>query len=297
MKKLDQLQNFFTKGITTSCQMLLRCPTTLLLLLLWILLSNTAFTQCPNCSNYQEFMQTGKSYFNKAQYGKALTEFQAAQVAARICDCNSSELAIYIKRAFKGIEQQKEAAIAAQKRAEAAENEAKKALEATQKAQAEAEKAKTEAQTNLAKASKLVNAFYFYGDRFALAYGRNNNTNYKEKFYFIDKDGDFEERLGVWDKAEQFDYTGYSKIKAGGTDYLLDTLGVKYKVAYKLEQLTQKMEALDLRGTALDSFPMSILAYPKLQVLILDGEYEKNNKIIIPTRISQLRQLKTLSLN
>ena len=67
------------------------------------------------------------------------------------------------------------------------------------------------------EANKLINAFYFAYDRFAVAYGEQadslENTK-KMVFYFINKNGNPVKKLGVWDKVEQFDeYTDLAKVE------------------------------------------------------------------------------------
>ena len=101
-------------------------------------------------------------------------------------------------------------------------------------------------------------------------------------------------------KAEYFDETGFTKVKRDGVDYLLDTLGNEYRVAYTIKDLLKypSMVALDTRGTKLDSFPTAILNHKTLEVLILNGGYHpyENNFDIIPDAINQL-PLKSLQLH
>jgi Leucine-rich repeat (LRR) protein len=174
-------------------------------------------------------------------------------------------------------------------RIEKAERVAKDEAEKAKKALAESEKQKQIATENLQKANKLINAFYFAYDRFALAFK-------DRRFYFIDKNGDKVEKLGEWEKAEQFEYSGFAKVKKKENekllDFLLDTLGNSYRVAYKITDLSPEIKALDLTGTKLDSFPTEILAYTQLAVLILNETYLKT----LPTEIGKLQNLKNLQL-
>lgn len=129
----------------------------------------------------------------------------------------------------------------------------------------EAEIAKAETQQALDKAEKLVNAFYFYADRFALAFK-------DDKFYFIDKNGDEVAKLGKWDKAEQFDLRrGLAKVEMKRDDmsgknrekrdstksvaFLLYTLGNTCQVAYDVKNLGPEITALDLSEKELDVLP------------------------------------------
>lgn len=149
----------------------------------------------------------------------------------------------------------------------------------------EAETAKEEARASYQKAQKLVNAFYFYEDRFALAFKN-------DKFYFIDKNGDEVEKLGQWEKAEQFDRRGFAKIKNYKEDYLLDTLGNRYLVAYNLADLNENITALDLSEQDLEEIPALVFDYPQLKILLLSS-----NKItIFPEQIKKLENLIFLDL-
>ncbi len=155
------------------------------------------------------------------------------------------------------------------------------------------EKQKQIADENLQKAKKLINAFYFAYDRFALAFKDN-------KFYFIDKNGDKVEKLGEWNKAEQFseNRNSFTKVWKENKEYYLDTLGNSYRVAYKIEDLSSEIKALDLSGTKLNSFPNEVLKYTQLEVLILNGGYlNKNNFKTLPAAISNLFNLKVLQLS
>ena len=116
----------------------------------------TAQSECPQCPNYDQFMKQGRSLLEKKDYSKALTEFQAAQVAARACKCTTNAPAEYINKVFSGLKQQKEAAIAAQQRAEKAEQTAKQERNRTQQALKETEQAKADTQAALTKLKKTA---------------------------------------------------------------------------------------------------------------------------------------------
>lgn len=130
---------------------------------------------------------------------------------------------------------------------------AEKAEKATKTALVEVEKQKEVAQTNLDKANKLINAFYFYDDKFALAYGGDFSYHkHSNVFQFMDKDGNIAYELGEWDKAEQFEKeTGFAKVKKGNREYILDTLGNKYDVSYSLTNMDSSIVALDLSDVIL----------------------------------------------
>lgn len=83
------------------------------------------------------------------------------------------------------------------------------------------------------KYEKLIKAFYFYKERFALAY----KDGY---FYFMDKAGNRVNKLGTWTEAGQFDSKGFAKVKRMGfknTFYYLDTSGNKFRGIFDNEEL------------------------------------------------------------
>lgn len=150
--------------------------------------------------------------------------------------------------------------------ADRAKRQAQAALAATQQARLRADSA-------LQQANRLINAFYFYADRFALAYGeKEGQYGRKDRvFYFIDKNGEEVPKLGRWAGAEQFDGRGFVKVKKDEgnwnkpvlVDYLLDTLGRSYRVAYDLPSLDPAITALDLAGKSLDSIPLHVAVAPQ----------------------------------
>jgi Leucine-rich repeat (LRR) protein len=148
-----------------------------------------------------------------------------------------------------------------------------------------------------AKNEKLINAFYFYDGKFAVAFGKDKE-NYRNVFYFIDKEGNRVERLlGEYKEANNFDYDGWAYVsKEDGKEYLLDTLGNTYRVAYNLSDLSPEIEALDLRNKSQNNFPIQALQYPNLKVLMIDNSYGYKGKIAIPMQINYLRNLTFLKL-
>ncbi|MBK8965342.1 MAG: WG repeat-containing protein [Lewinellaceae bacterium] len=151
--------------------------------------------------------------------------------------------------------------------------------------QVKAEQEKTAAA--LGKANKLIDAFYFYDEKFALAF---KDANY----YFIDKNGDPVTKLGQWETAEQFDGRGYAKVKKRGdnANYLLDTLGNRYKVAYQINELGPEITALDLSDKQLTQIPEAVFQQAQLKVLLLNN----NNLASLPIEIGRLSNLTCLDL-
>lgn len=168
----------------------------------------------------------------------------------------------------------------------------------TQKEKAEQAKknainAEDSTQTALVHAKKLINAFYFYHGNLALAQGSN------KAYGFIDKNGDAAINY-LYKNVEQFDYSGFAKVKkvVGGrtkktVDYLIDTAGLEYTVAYNLEDLNERVVALDLRNQYLGKFPAEIFKYPQLQIILFGHNYIKE----LPAEIGQLKNLKNLDLS
>jgi len=129
----------------------------------------------------------------------------------------------------------------------------------------------------LAKAEKLVNAFYFYKGRFALAYGETlgPGKKYRKYFYFIDKEGNEVEKLGQWLEAEQFDNRGYAKVRQDDSkgklfSYLLDTTGVATRVAYNWQLLDENVLALDMSNLGITDLPFQIFESTNLEKLLLN---------------------------
>lgn len=89
----------------------------------------------------------------------------------------------------------------------------------------------------------------------------------------------------------------FAKAFRRGTDYLVDTRGNEYRVAYSIADLHDGITALDLSSERLDSFPSKILSYTNLKVLILDASlrYGKYNRKGLPSQIEQLHNLVYLS--
>ncbi|MCL2042068.1 MAG: leucine-rich repeat domain-containing protein [Bacteroidales bacterium] len=155
-------------------------------------------------------------------------------------------------------------------------------------------KQKDEISIAYAKAEKLINAFYFYENKFALAYGSKGKYE-SNVFYFIDKDGDAVEKLGWWHKAEQFnENTGFAKvIDDEETVYLLDTLGNTYKYSNKIDELDDTIEALDLSRQNLYNLPERIEKFTNLKYLNLNG----NDIIKLPAEMGNLTNLTDLYLH
>lgn len=148
----------------------------------------------------------------------------------------------------------------------------------------------------LVQVGKLFDNLYFYKDQVALIYGKNMKRD-GNAYYFINNNGDQITWLQEWDRAEQFDMSGFAKVRKDGRDYLLHITGREYPVTYTLDTINPGISAVDLRGTRLDSFPVTILKHPQLKVLILNGTPDNNNNLkSLPPEISRLDNLQFLYL-
>ena len=127
------------------------------------------------------------------------------------------------------------------------------------------------------------------------------------KYAFTDLQGNLIEKLGTWDEIEYFNIyrrqlsdREFVAVWEDSKEYYLDTLGNAYRVAHELsDPPNSKIQALDLydHKQRFDTFPMEVLQYPNLQVLIIDGHYRDiNNFTTLPAEIVQLKALRFLSL-
>ena len=95
-----------------------------LILITSLLPADETCSDCSDCERFVAFMDAGKGYMKNGDYYEALREFQAAQVAARVCGCTSTKPADLIKEAINGLQKQKEDAIRLAKENEIQKNRA-----------------------------------------------------------------------------------------------------------------------------------------------------------------------------
>lgn len=264
-----------------------------------LLCANVAFTQ--NSNEYQKIIQRGKDALKKEDYQAAILKYRAAEAAD---PSKKEEVNALIDAVFVEIEKKRVQAEEAKKRAEKAEKEAflqtqkaQKASAETEKALRKAEEAKKQAENALietqkqksiadsafAGAKKLVDAFYFYDDKFALAFK-------DDKFYFMDKKANKISKLGEWAKAEQFDWRGFAKVgadKTGEKYSLMDTLANVHPFTSKIEDLKEEITALDLTGKTLGTETDTVWTQKQLKVLFLNSLYIDS----LPPKIGQLENL------
>jgi Leucine-rich repeat (LRR) protein len=140
------------------------------------------------------------------------------------------------------------------------------------------------ADSALTLANKIIDAFYFYKDSFALAFK-------DDKYGFINKKGEVVIPY-EYEEALPFDNSGHAWVKRWDGAYLLDTKGVEYRLATELNKLDSNVVALDLRDQELDTFPEMILENPQLKILLLS----KNHLTTLPEGLRKLTNLQSLNL-
>lgn len=166
------------------------------------------------------------------------------------------------------------------------ENEKAKALREKQKAedaQTDAELARNDAEKALAKTTRIINAFYFYEEQFALAYKNN-------KYGFINKDGEVVIDY-KYEEAAPFDYTGLARVKRENQFYLIDNKKTEYELSTNTI-IVPSTKALDLSNQQLTELPETVLSSTQLEILLLNG----NEIRYIKPSISRMHKLSRLYL-
>ncbi|MBL7774789.1 MAG: WG repeat-containing protein, partial [Saprospiraceae bacterium] len=160
------------------------------------------------------------------------------------------------------------------------------ALAKERQARATADSLLRELQEEEAVNRKIVEASYFYGGRFALAFdGR--------RYGYIDKLGEPSIPFD-YETATPFDATtGFARVSRGGARFLLDTFRREYRLAEDLHQLGPDIRAVDLSHKNLAFFPEELLRYKdSLQILFLQG----NRMTRLPAEIGGMRRLQWLDV-
>lgn len=140
------------------------------------------------------------------------------------------------------------------------------------------------------RAEAVLNKIYFYQDRFGLAYEQG-------KYGFIDKS--LRTRISFrYYEAMPFDYTGFAwakRLEDGQKQlqFVIDTLGNEYPLAYDVADLTDSTTALDLRNRDLDALPTEVFRHSQLKILMLAG----NQLNTLPPEIGNLKGLIFLGLS
>jgi len=204
-----------------------------------------------HAQDYISAMQQGKLFYNNQNYILALENFDQALESAS-SQMNKDDAKLWKSNSLKSLKK------------------LQKELE---------QKIKTN-ETELKYSKSLIDAFYFYEGKIALAFK-------DEKYGFIDKSG----RLIIdykYDHATNFDaITGFAKVTINKIHYLIDTAGHEYQLAETTQALTGEIEALDISKSQLNSLSRDIFNYPKLKVLI----FSNNNISVLPPEITRLKEL------
>ena len=141
------------------------------------------------------------------------------------------------------------------------------------------------ANTALQIAENIINAFYFYDGKFALAYKN-------KKYGFIDKTENIKIEY-KYTEALPFNWrTGLSKVKRDNKYFLIDTIGTEYLLAENVNELTSKTEALDLSYQYLTEIPDTVFNFTQLKILLLND----NKLTSLPREIENLTNLTYLNL-
>ncbi|MEL6853239.1 MAG: WG repeat-containing protein, partial [Bacteroidota bacterium] len=248
-----------------------------------LLLSLLLLTSLLPAQTCLPILQDAQRAYNRGQLKQALTILQKAE----ICDIDNQIIQQRQRlqgRIFAAIDRQRVEAVEAKAEAEVARQ--------------EAEQARLRSDSSLAVANKLIDQLYFYEGKFGLTL-KNIGTefNLKYRYGFINQNGD-EVIPFQFEEATPFSVEdGFARVKKGGKDYLLDTLGTTYLLANSLADLTLKKEALDLHEAIPDSLPEDIGRFQGLRVLLAYSSYGKRKLKHLPASIGRLANLQIVDLS
>ncbi|MEO1715338.1 MAG: leucine-rich repeat domain-containing protein, partial [Bacteroidota bacterium] len=242
-----------------------------LLVFAFLCLSTTLLAQ----STYQEAIDQGDAALKRGAYKVALNKYFAADAFAEVLPDKTLKKAAVkkkINRVFDRIEGLKDQA---------------------EKTALELQLTKDSMQVALNQAQKLIDAFYFYEDKYALAFGQQDSLSLPG-FYFIDEKGNRQYQLGTWLKADLFNEHGYATVMDFIPEkYWLDTVGNIYRLAEGLNEVDSLTMAADFYSQQLESIPDSIWDFHHLRMLDLSW----NPIQAISPKISQLHKLQWLNLS
>jgi len=184
-------------------------------------------TKCSDCPKYESFMKQGEAFLKDSTYDLALTEFQAAQIAAKICNCNPPEPSAKILLAFAGIRGQRDAALASQRRAEILEIEARKNLIAAEQNAKDAKHQAALLDTAL--------SYFFQNDSADVAWGFHFFT---KKYGIINRDGKVLGDGFIWDNAMPFN-EDYAIAEKNDSLWFVNKLGYTISEGYESIQKSE----------------------------------------------------------
>ena len=152
-----------------------------------------------------------------------------------------------------------------------------------------------QAQVEEAQTKRVFSLLYFYKGRFALA-------TKGDKYGFIDKKGNtriefeydfalpFEEEIGL---AKVKCRLNRADAASPLVDFLVDSLGTKYRYTTDIQALTPEITALDLRNQHLAEIPEIVFTQKQLKILLLNHNQLQN----FSPKLAQLSSLEILNVN
>ncbi len=141
------------------------------------------------------------------------------------------------------------------------------------------------------KNERIIDAFYFYDNRFGLVVQKKGPID-EIKYGYIDKEGEVKIDY-LYDEATPFDeYDGYALVKRINNEYLLDTLKQEYQLSNDIDNLDKNTNALDLRNNQFSAIPPIVFDQSQLKILLLNSNYLP----VLDNRIGNLTALQHLDL-
>ena len=242
-------------------------------------------------AQYQVAYKQAKAQERKGLYYKAILSYNAAAVSRdkpanndlekRINFCASKLNGLKIE-AEKAKNEAQKALMEAKEQKKRAEQEKQNA----EKALIEAKKQKKLANEANNKAQKIIDAFYFYDDKFALAYK-------SQRFGFIDKQGNVKINYQYQEALPFNPKTGLARVVSEYDSYLIDTMGVQYGLVKNVEELCTFVKAIDLKLNELKKMPAEIFKNQQLEMIF----FNNNSLTKLPPEIGNLEYLKILDVN
>lgn len=284
--------------------------------------------------HYTSLMTTAKSLIEQSQpnYKKALATYSAARISAKDCKLDKDKeidgaiAAIFeqingqrqialkgeketkelLKQTQVSMQEAKEATSIAEqalkeadeqrKKAENARNAAIQSLQVAKESRSKTLIALEEAKAVHAVSQKIVDAFYFYDDKLALA---SRDEFMGAEYGYINKEGEvvidyqygdatpFDPRLGLATVWAEYITPTYDP-------YFLDETGAMFLLAEGIDAVVEETQALILRGNEAKKFPEDIIELaPDLQMVLLEDVDLKE----LPKGLKSITNLKFLSLH
>lgn len=261
------------------------------LLSIVILLTSNIISIAQN--SYTQATQQGDAAFKKGEYKKAINKYFAAEAFE---PGRKEEVRKKVNQVFDTIQ-------SLRKRAELAEGQANNALKAIEIEKNTIRQMLQDIEEVNSKNERILNAIYFYNNRFALA--RSG-----DRYYYINREGEDVSKLGVWIEAEQFNNNGFANVKKIEGDRLisiwLDTLGNTLRIVNDEEEFLEDTSYyLFKHSTYVGLCPPNCDYYndtiPKMpiRVLMLENPSERlsSQQLFSAPNLDKIRLLKLLTLS